>query len=202
VVLVLLSVSHFNENRTIQNALSDKTKYESQDGSYNVDNTFEQGVFYLCEQDWVQARQCFSKLAYSGDHFHANYSMNLSLLGLTEVLLLKSNGGLYRCYDALKEAPDNMDLYFHIAYAEYLLGHRRRCIRALKNCNDHVLAKKLMLCIGARKKIRKPKISIVQQMMKKLFRKNSDLKIKAECMKILNEYLAIKLDKDIYFCIE
>ncbi len=194
---MLLAATHFNENRAIQDVMFDEIKYDNLTHADNEENTFEQGIFYLHEGNWVQARHYFSKLAHSGDHFHSHYTMNLSLLGVTEVLLLKSNGGLYRCYDALKEAPDNKDLYFHIAYAEYLLGHRRRCLRALKNCQDHVFAKQLISCIGVRSKKRKTKISVLQQSLLKLFRKTNDVKIKTDAMTIFTEYLASKQDNKV-----
>ena len=155
---------------------------------------FNRGFYYLYVNELAEARQYFSNLVYLGEQFGEEYAVSLSLLGLTEILLYQSNGGLARCYNALKEKTNNADLYFFIAYGEYLLGNRKRAIKALRKCKKHKYAQQLLDCMGQRKKERNKQASIVHNTIVRLFRKNNDSIVKLKCGNIFDNYLSAVLD--------
>ncbi len=167
--------------------------YHSSEAAVDSNEMFLKALAYLEAGEWDQANELLSQITYSSDRFSVNYSMSLSLLGLTEAILFGSNGGMHRCYEALNETSEKADLYFHIAYGEFILGHRSRCVKALEQCKEHKFAKQFQACIGERKKLRKKRDSVFQKTVVKLFRKTNHAKVREKCTEILSCYLSSKL---------
>ncbi len=187
---MFLNTAQLDDDNIIQGLLP---VYRESGSAVDSNEMFLKALDHLEAQEWGKANGLLSQISYSSDRFSVNYSMSLSLLGLTEVILFRSNGGMHRCYEALNEISDRTDLYFHIAYGEYILGHRGRCVKALEQCKDHKFAKQFHDCIGERKKLRKKRDSAFQKTVVKLFRKTDHAKVREKCTEILSCYLSSKL---------
>lgn len=112
------------------------------------------GLYCLYKNNLIEAKKHLIRVINSADKVDSLYWKSLSFLGLVEVFLYKSNGGLHRCYEAKKEHSDIIDIHLNIAYAEYKLGNRKRCVNAIKYCLElepqNKLAQNFFECIGRR----------------------------------------------------
>jgi hypothetical protein len=71
---------------------------------------FYQGLYALHCDDLAEAKKIFSNILEHADRFDPAYYTYLSFVGLLEVMLLKSNGGLQRCYDAIQGCSNDAEL--------------------------------------------------------------------------------------------
>lgn len=121
-----------------------------------------------------------------------------SYLGIVEVLLYKSDGGLHRCYHAVNEVADNAELYFNIAYAEHVLGHRQRSFAAIKKGLKHdakfITARKFCKCIEKRKKGSTKRTNVAKNIVGRFLRKKKNNYIGKDCEEIFKCHLSKKLD--------
>ncbi len=125
----------------------------------------------------------------------------MSFLGLVEVLLHKTNGGLHRCYDAVHGFSTNPELYLNLAYAEFILGNRQRSVAAVNTLLEHdpqyYDALQFRDCLGKRKEHHEKRTNPVSNVLGKLFRSkdrgcegnNFELIFKAHLSKKLNFYI-------------
>ncbi len=145
---------------------------------YEQSENFFHGLYHLYNKNFSEARKHLVLAVNNTEQMDVTYFEYLSFLGLVEVLLHESRGGLNRCYEALNGFSNIPELYINLAYAELSLGDRRRCVVALEYCieknPDFIYANQIIncSCLGKRKpaalKNRKDRKSI----FKKLFRKN------------------------------
>jgi tetratricopeptide (TPR) repeat protein len=95
---------------------------------------FHKGIYCLYNNNLKDAKSHLNSVLKHTDELECVFWQSTSFLGLVEVLLLKSNGGLHRCYQVATEHPQNPEFLLNIAYAEYILGNRKRSICALEQC--------------------------------------------------------------------
>jgi len=170
-----------------------------QDLSHDNSNikSFYQGVHCLQESQLLDAKNYFLAALNGTEEAEAVYYEYLSFLGLAEVLLNKSTGGLSRCYEAINGFPHDSNLYFNVAYAEYFLGNRRRSVIAieklLKNNPNHEYAEFFKKCMVQRNKLRN---NIAQNIIGKLFRKKKDCP-ENEFDHVFKDHLTIKMNSYI-----
>ncbi len=159
---------------------------------------FYQGLYALYDDDLAEAKKIFSNILEHADRFNPAYYTYLSFVGLLEVILLKSNGGLQRCYDAIQGSSNDAELYFNLAYAEHILENRRRCVVAIEKCLQynpkHAYAPRFQTCIGIRKKDDKKRNTRTKKTLGKLFRKKKDKQNRETCALIFKDNLSNKLD--------
>lgn len=160
---------------------------------------FYHGIYYLYENNLDEANKniCFSVnhiIQINGDYFE--YS---SYLGLVEVLFSQKNGGLHRCYEALKHHSNKPELYINIAFAELSLGNRRRAILAIENCLQHnprySYAQRIKDCIGERKVTKSKKPNQRKSIVGKLLRKKQNQSLLDKTVaRVFKEIIASKLE--------
>ena len=119
-----------------------------------------------------------------------------SYIGLVEVLLYKSNGGLHRCYQASNEQKGDVELYLNIAYAEYFLDNHNRCVTALNRCLDiepgNSMAQSFYECVGMRK-TKNP----IKKVLGKLLEKNEKKSCNDRLYNIVRNHLAFVLNAHV-----
>lgn len=159
-------------------------------------DNFYHGLYYLHNKNFSEARKYLVLAVNNTEPMDVTYFEYLSFLGLVEVLLHESRGGLNRCYEALNGFSNIAELYINLAYAELSLGNRRRCVVALENCieknPDFSHANQIIncSCLGKRKTATlKARKSIV----KKLFRKNDSQCLTETINKLFQLILTDKL---------
>jgi len=170
-------------------------------GPYEQSDNFYRGLYHLYNKNFSEARKYLVLAVNNTEPMDVTYFEYLSFLGLVEVLLHESRGGLNRCYEALNGFSSISELYINLAYAELSLGNRRRCVVALENCieknPDFSHADQIIncSCLGKRKTATlKARKSIV----KKLFRKNE-----SQCLtETINELFQLILIDKLKFYIQ
>jgi hypothetical protein len=166
---------------------------------YNIE-IFHKGLYWLYKDNLIESRTKLVEALSNTSITDTHYSEFLSFLGLVEVILLDSDGGLHRCYEAVKINPANPELYLNIAYAEHHLGNRKRCVSAIQGClksnPKHYHTSQFYQCVGIRKKERK-KTNFINLTMGKLLRKKLSENKKKDCDKLFRDYLSKKINSYI-----
>ena len=121
----------------------------------NRENYYK-ALYCLHQNNLTEAKKHLLDTLSSTEPEGSLYNRSLSYLGLVEVIQHNSNGGLHRCYEAEKSYFEHPDIQLNIAYAEFRLGNRKRCINAIFKCLKHSpnnpQANHFYECIGKRKK--------------------------------------------------
>lgn len=155
---------------------------------------FYNGLYCLYNGNLNEAKIFFIKIIKMGESSYPYFCKSMSFLGVTEVFLHQSNGGLHRCYDALHDCTEDQDLYVNIAYAEYYLGNRKRSVKALETClakePAHIHANTFFKFIGKRSTSRS---SLLNCTLGKFLRKPIE-KCHKEFMDIIKKDLFSKLN--------
>ncbi len=186
----------FNSSDENQETITLESFQNLSHDNLNIES-FYNGVYCLQKNKLLDAKNYFLVALNGTEETEAAYYEYLSFLGLAEVLLNKSTGGLSRCYEAVNGFSNNSNLYFYIAYAEYFLGNRRRSVFAieklLENNPNHKYANFFNKCMVQRINLRN---NIAHNIIGKLFRK------KKECPEngfdiVFKDHLTIKINKYI-----
>lgn len=173
---------------SVKNSLSSSSDSES----------FYKGIYCLYNNKLSDAKKFLEQAISSTDSIDLAYHEYSSYLGLVEVLLYKSDGGLQRCYHAVNEATTNPELYFNIAYAEHVLGHRQRSFAAIKKGLKHATkftpAEKFCKCIEKRKKGSRKRTNAAKNIIGRFLRKKKNNYTGKDCEEIFKLHLSKKLD--------
>ena len=133
--------------------------------------SFYNGLYCFYKDDLVKAKSYLTETLNTTDEMESLYWRCMSYLGLVEVFMNGTNGGLYRCYDARTELNEHLEMYLNIAYAEYRLGNQKRCIKVLSQCLQlepkNKLAHNLIECIKKQKRT-----NPLKSLFLKLFKKS------------------------------
>jgi len=157
---------------------------------------FYNGLYCLYKNKLVDAKQHLLQSLNTTDKVETLFWKSLSFLGLVEVLLYRSNGGLFRCYEAKKECPDNPEIYLNIAYSEYKLGNRKRCVSTLQQClklePDNKQAHSFFECIG-----KKTRRYLIKNIFGNFFRGNKNDCSMTSFNNQIQNYISITLDSHV-----
>ena len=159
---------------------------------------FYNGIYCLYTNNLTEAKK-FLVLALNGtEKIEPSYFEYLSYLGLIEVLLHKSRGGLHRCYNAVKGFSTDPQLYLNIAYAEHILGNRRRSIEAIKKSLEtdsrFTHAYHLYRCIGRRKKNNLKRTNPAKNILGRFLRRKKNKCTDENFDKTFKNFISKKLD--------
>ena len=187
--------SHINQNISSTDEISIANFCPASDNK-NGREYFFQGLYHLYNNKIHEARDDLIISVNNTEPMDVSYFEHLSYLGLVEVLIQKSRGGLNRCYEALNGFSNIPDLYINLAIAELSFGDRRRSILSIEKCllniPDCEYAKSLQECIGKKRKISKRK-----SIFGKFLRKKKNQCLSTALDKILKHLLLIKLESHI-----
>ncbi|MCU7836847.1 MAG: hypothetical protein KZQ83_16550 [gamma proteobacterium symbiont of Taylorina sp.] len=164
----------------------------------NSSESFYYGLYCLYNNNLKDANTYLLSAVNSTEQIEASYFEYLSFLGLVEVLLYDSRGGLNRCYEASNDFSTIPELYINLAHAELTLGNRRRGIIAIEQCLEYnpkfIYKKRLKECIGKRKANHFKKINHRKSILGKFLRKKKNQCLANTINNILNDMLSDKLE--------
>lgn len=170
---------------------------KSQDTS-NIES-FYNGLYRLYTGQLAEAKKYLLKALNGTDKVDLSYYEYLSYMGLVEVLLYKSKGGLYRCYNAVRGLSTDPELHLNIAYAEHILGNRRRSIEAIKKSlatdSKFTQAYQLHRCIGRRKNNSLKRTRSANNVLGRFFRRKKNRCSEERFEKVFKQHLSQKLDR-------
>ena len=186
------------DNKKIQSLdiVSSNTESSMNDSSSH----FYTGLYCLYRNDLTRAKNYLLQASNVLDSMDDLYWKCFSYLGLVEILINKSNGGLHRCYQASNEQKGDAELYLNIAYAEYLLDNRSRCVTALNKClemePDNVMAQSFYKCIGMR-----TRMNPIKKVLGKLLGKKRKKSCNDRLLNIMKNHLAFVLNYHVNKCV-
>ena len=165
------------------NLMKEYVDLQSDKSNYNLN--FLTGIYCLLRSKYEQSREFFLSALYETTHLDAHYSIYLSYVGLSAVLIDHKNGNLNHCYHSsnstLAIEPES---HLNLACAELLSGNRERAIQAINKFEGFIPTqnskeiKFFFDLVGKRKMNNKgvPKRNnITHKSMGKLLRKKEEL---------------------------
>lgn len=159
---------------------------------------FYNGLYCLYTDNLREAKKFLLKALDNAEKLDSPYFEYLSYLGLIEVLLHNSKGGLHRCYNAIKGFSTDPELYLNIAYAEHVLGNRRRSVDAIKKSletdSKFTHAYHFQKFIGRREANKLKRNNPAKNIVGRFFRRKKNKCTAENFDKVFKEHLAKKLD--------
>ncbi len=190
-----MAKTSIDKTNNIQEITLESFKGLSHDSS-SIEN-FYKGIYCLYANQLVDSKNHFLEALNGTNETETSYFEYLSFLGISEVLLSKSQGGLSRCYEASQGISTDPNLYLNIAYAEYILENRRRSVIAiesfLEHDKTHTYAHFFNECMIKRSEKNKHRNSVAQNIVGRLFRKKKSCS-EEKFVDIFKDYLSRKLD--------
>jgi len=168
---------------------------ETLNDNANIEN-FYNGLYCLYINNLTDAKKFLLRALNGTEKIDPSYFEYLSYLGLVEVLLHKSKGGLHRCYNAVKGFSTEPELYLNVAYAEHILGNRRRSVDAIKkslaNDSKFTHAYHFHRYIGRRNNLKRS--NPAKNIFGRFFRRKKNQCTAENFDKIFKQHLSKKLD--------